>query len=108
MEEKSTAAKPEVVSAHVPAMDVVAPAQAAAKPEAVAVKPAPPEDALDPKEKEPLAKTDKDKAAAKSKVEKPKAPKKPGNGVGMAIVATVIIVFGLAAMATYAYIKTQN
>src|ERR1044071_8636421 len=47
MEEKSTAPAAPAPAAHAPAMDVVAPAGAAAKPEAVAVKPAPPEDALD-------------------------------------------------------------
>jgi hypothetical protein len=40
------------------------------------------------------------------------APAKPkedtGNGVGMAIVATVIIVFGLAILAVYAYIQTNK
>ncbi|MDB5164636.1 MAG: hypothetical protein JWL89_262 [Candidatus Saccharibacteria bacterium] len=35
-------------------------------------------------------------------------PKQPGTGIGLAIFATVIIVLGLAALATYAYIKTNN
>jgi uncharacterized protein HemX len=37
----------------------------------------------------------------------PPKPKQPGTGVGAAIVATVIIVLGLAALATYAYLKTR-
>lgn len=37
-----------------------------------------------------------------------KPPKPPKNGVGMAIFATVVIVLGLAALATYAYIKTSR
>lgn len=32
----------------------------------------------------------------------------PNSGVGMAITATVLIVFGLAAIATYAYLKTAH
>lgn len=41
------------------------------------------------------------------------APKKPkaspaSSGVGLAITATVIIVLGLAALATYAYLKTAS
>ena len=37
----------------------------------------------------------------------PKQSKQPGNGTGLAIVATVVIVLGLAALATYAYLKTK-
>ena len=40
--------------------------------------------------------------------DKPAAPKRPGGGAGLAVTATVIIVLALAAMATYAFIKTQN
>ncbi len=36
----------------------------------------------------------------------PKQPKQPG--VGMAIVATVIIILGLSALATYAYLRTNG
>jgi len=43
-------------------------------------------------------------APKKQKVTKP--PKQPGSGVGLAIVATVIIVLGLGAIAAYAYIQT--
>ena len=38
----------------------------------------------------------------------PKPPKQPGSGVGLAITATMIIVLGLAALATYAYIQTHK
>lgn len=37
----------------------------------------------------------------------PKPPKKSGGGVGLAITATVIIIFGLAALATFAYLQSQ-
>lgn len=37
-----------------------------------------------------------------------KTAKQPGSGVGLAIVATVIIVLGLAALVVYAYLKTKN
>jgi uncharacterized protein HemX len=36
----------------------------------------------------------------------PKPPRQPG--VGLAIVATMVIVLGLAALATYAYLQTNN
>lgn len=40
---------------------------------------------------------------------KPVIPKKPRQpGVGLAIVATIVIVLGLAALATYAYLKTAR
>lgn len=46
--------------------------------------------------------------AAKPAVSKPlKEPKEPGSGVGLAIFATVLIVLGLAVLATYAYIATK-
>lgn len=38
----------------------------------------------------------------------PAAPKQPSNGIGGAIFATVVIVIVLAALATYAYIRTAN
>ena len=78
------------------AMDVVTPRLPASEP--VAVAPAPPAEAADPKAKS---------VSAKEKPKAPKPAKKPRNGVGMAIFATIIIVLGLAAMATYAYLKTQ-
>lgn len=65
-----------------------------------AVHPAPPPEA------EP------DTAPAKRAVDKPPKPprpsKQPGNGVGAAIAATVIIVLGLAVLITYAYLKTNS
>jgi hypothetical protein len=45
-------------------------------------------------------------ATQSKKVNKP--PKSSGSGVGLAIVATVIIVLGLAALAVVAYIKTKK
>ena len=39
---------------------------------------------------------------------KPPKPKKTSSGVGMAIAATVLIVFGLAGLATYAYLQTAK
>jgi hypothetical protein len=50
--------------------------------------------------------TEQQKAA---KPPKPLKPVKPGgaNGITTAIIATVIIVLGLAALATYAYLKTK-
>ncbi len=38
----------------------------------------------------------------------PAVPKQPSNGTGGAIFATVVIVIALAALATYAYIKTNT
>jgi len=84
-----------------PAMDVVAPKPST--PEPVAVAPAPPAEETDPKETPAPVEIHKNKP----KAHKPSA-KKPHNGVGVAILATVVIVLGLAAMATYAYLKTQN
>lgn len=46
---------------------------------------------------------DADKKASVAKTTQHTMPKEPKNGVMLAIVATVIIVFGLAAMAVYAY-----
>ena len=48
------------------------------------------------------------KEETKHKVKKTEKSKKQSSGVGAAIFATVIIVLGLAAMATYAYIQTQK
>jgi hypothetical protein len=81
-------------------MDVVA-AQPAVKaaPETAAAedkKPAPPA---------PLA--EKKPAAPVTPPRKP-ATKSGGNGAGMAIIATVIIVLGLGLMATYAYLQTKK
>ncbi|MGC1177378.1 MAG: hypothetical protein WA843_04885 [Candidatus Saccharimonadales bacterium] len=48
------------------------------------------------------------KAAKKAAAKQPTLPKQPGHGVGLAIFATVIIILGLAALATYAYLKTNH
>jgi len=37
----------------------------------------------------------------------PKLKKQPGSGVGLAIVATVIIVLGLAVLATFAFLQSK-
>jgi hypothetical protein len=72
-----------------------------------AVKPAPPIEDTDPAGSEtPPKKTHKDLPKAKAK--QPAAAKQPNSGVGMAIAATVIIVLGLAGLATYAFLKTQK
>jgi hypothetical protein len=79
-----------------PVMDVTAPpAQSPQLNEAVA--PAPPETEPGP-----------DQGEKKAPVPpKPKLPKEPKSGVGFAIFATVVIVFGLAALATYAYLQSK-
>lgn len=82
---------------HRPVMDVKAP---------------PPEDGQDaaaptpPPQSLPDADEHKDKTPAKPAVKK--LSKKPRDGVTTAIVATVIIVLGLAILATYAFVKTQK
>jgi hypothetical protein len=107
MEAKSAASsgfsKPPVAN---PVMDVVSPP--------------PNEDASEPKqapEADPVDKLAADDQAeqATKKIEKqpatkPAAPKHTGDhpGVGLAIVATVIIVLGLAVLATYAYLQTTR
>jgi hypothetical protein len=80
-------------------MDVKPPAQADA------VHAAPPEEA--PAETpDPKKAGKKQKAPKPPKVVKPKAPRQPGSG--MAVFASVVIVLGLAALAVYAYLKTNN
>lgn len=61
---------------------------------------APPESASETKPVAPAEEKPKPKA--------PPKPKQPKTGVGMAVFATVIIVLGLAAMATFAYLKQTN
>ncbi|HMH30968.1 MAG TPA: hypothetical protein VK534_00645 [Methylomirabilota bacterium] len=74
-------------------------------------KPAPVMDVVRPAQQEPEIPTpNAPEKPAKSKPPKqppkPKAPKKPGNGnVTAAIFATVIIVLGMATLATYAYLQ---
>jgi hypothetical protein len=102
MEERAAApASPATKPTHAPAMDVVAPHG----PAPVAVEPEPATKDADEKDKQALTEALKD--AKKDKPKKPAAAKEPSNGVGMAIFATMVIVLGLAAMATYAYLKTQ-
>jgi uncharacterized protein HemX len=78
-----------------------------AKPVMDVAPPKPPEVHPDPSEEKPDKPAKTDKPAPKPK--RPAPPKKSADnsGVGMAIAATVVIVLGLAAMATYAYLKTQ-
>ncbi|MEO6513687.1 MAG: hypothetical protein ABIR37_03295 [Candidatus Saccharimonadales bacterium] len=97
----------------------VVPEEAAPKPAAPVMDVRPPqaptaapanEVQVDPSEK--LAEEKDNKNPKKVKKEKPPkivTPKKPRQpGVGAAIFATVVIVFGLAALAVYAYLKTQQ
>lgn len=81
-----------------PVMDVVAAPPESAKPHESAA----PADKPTGKPAEPP------KPAPAPKPAKPSQPKSPGSGVGLAIFATVIIVLGLAVLATYAYIQTHK
>jgi hypothetical protein len=45
---------------------------------------------------------------AESHETRPKPPKTPSSSVALAIVATLIIVLGLAVLATYAYLQTTK
>ena len=85
------------VSAPVAPPTIQEPALAVAPPEAKTEHESKPVDESKPETK------DKAKAKVESKVIQPQK----SNGVTAAIVATVFIVFGLAALATYAYLK-QN
>jgi len=100
MEEKAMKLQP----SHAPAMDVVA-ARTPAAPASVAVAPEPPAEQTGNEERPAAAHKD-----PKDHPKKPAPAKSKGgdNGVGMAIFATMIIVLGLASMATYAYIQTQK
>ena len=81
-------------------MDVVPPPEKAAQP---AEQP-PADSEPGTKEGEKPAEKPVDAQAALKKV----APKQSKSGVTLAIIATVIIVLGLAALATYAYLKTTK
>ncbi len=50
---------------------------------------------------------DKPDQADKAKPAPSQSPKQPGNGVAMAIVATAVIVLGLAALAVLAYLNQK-
>ena len=85
---------PQQPSGPPPVMDV-RPPEATDKPE-----PPKPREDKQPEAAEPPQKQEQPKAVV------PKKPRQPG--VGMAIVATVVIVLGLAALITYAYLKTAR
>lgn len=97
------AAPPAPTPEPAPADHPGAPVKEATDAEQQAVKPAPPSTDDEAKDK-PVPKP----AKTEKPVKPPKPEKAPGDGVGGAIFATVVIVLALAAMATYAYIKTQN
>lgn len=99
--EEQTAAHTDA-HAKAPVMDI-APPKHAEDPE-TAVHEAPPPERTG---EEPKSAPKPDSGSSKPK---PKPQPKPerNSGTGAAIAATVIIVLGLAAMATYAYIRTQN
>lgn len=83
----------------VPVMDVVPP-PASAEPLI--------DDSADDDFPKPESKADPAKAADKSVKSAPaKTVNQVRPGVGLAIVATVVIVLALSAMATYAYLKTK-
>lgn len=92
-----------------PVMDVVAPpAEKTAKEDKA-------DDHIDPLD-QLAAEDQKTRQATEHKTEKPSAPEHHstakhtdthGSSVGLAIMATVIIVLGLAALATYAYLQTS-
>ena len=93
--------------------DIVPPTSAPATPPAPTpapvddVKPAPP--AQQPAAPQQTPSAVKEALAKAKEAPKPAAPKvkKEGSGATAAIVATVIIVLGLAALATYAYLQTK-
>jgi uncharacterized protein HemX len=72
------------------------------------VRQAPPPDADGAGNVPPKEPAETPQANAPAKPDQPAVPKRSGSGAGVAIAATVIIVLALAAMATYAFIKTQN
>lgn len=94
-------AKPAAASS---VMDVVAPPPADADDEAKETDPLDKLAAEDIAAQKAIAKKADKQPAPKS----PTKPKPPGNDVRLAIIATVIIVIGLAALATYAYLQTSK
>ena len=87
-----------------PVMDVVPPPAAVAKTEANPKHPAEGHQ-LDSKAMLEPTRAAKTPAAAASAPAQTAQP--PGNGVAAAIVATVIVVLGLAGLAVFAYLKSQ-
>lgn len=69
--------------------------------------PAVPPEETSEKTEDPANKLEEPKKAEKPMVTKPpKPPRQPG--IGLAIFATMVIVLGLSALATYAYLRTNN
>ena len=86
-----------------PVMDVMPPPRPI---EGVHTPPPPP--APEPHDQEESVELKKDEPKADKPAAKPKAPKQPHSGLGLIVFATVIIVLGLGAMVTYAYLRTQG
>lgn len=84
-------------------MDVSAP-PTHTKPASSALAQAPPETEAKTK---PATDTKADTDSKKKATVQAKTPETNSNGVGTAIFATVIIVLGLAGLATYAYLQTS-
>lgn len=84
-----------------------APTIEAPQPPVMDVQPPAPAPAPDVPADKQRSKESPEPAKPAPKAVKPKAPKQPGSGVGFAIAATVVIVLGLAALATYAYLQTK-
>jgi hypothetical protein len=103
MESSVPVAEPPKTQSPTPVMDVTPPQTSS---DQIATPP-PEEEEIDPKPK--IGKSDKSKAASKKKEASPKVskPKNESQSPNTAIFATLVIVLALAAMATYAYIKTK-
>lgn len=98
-------AQPAARPATPPVMDVVPPRPLPAEPLRM-----PPQDnssvpVAAPKEVD-KKQAKKDAKAEKASIVKP--PKGPKSGVGLAVLATIIIVLGLGAMIVYAYLRTNG
>ena len=101
METASASHHPDPKPAQPPVMDVTPPRPA--EPPKV-----PPKEERD---NDPPQPTPHSAESAHHKPEKPavaKPPKQPGSSVGLAIFATIVIVLGLGALFTYAYLRTNN
>jgi hypothetical protein len=66
--------------------------------------PKPPEVPLDP----PEAEKEESVELKPNKLPVSKPAKQPGHGVGIAILATVVIILGLAVLVVYAYLRTNH